>query len=153
MSNHSENASPVPAAEHDAVYVASRASLPERPQMWLRLRAGGWNNTSSWIDEAGEGQTACFTGLWKRIEDEIRRSRGVILYAEEQDMPLKGALIECGLALGMGKPVAVVLPGVRLEPRSMRPVGSWLAHPLVSIHETLEAAHAAVINTVAIAGK
>lgn len=140
-------------ARLNAVYVASRASLPERPAMWRGLRAAGWDITSSWIDEAGEGQTACFTGLWKRIEEEIRRSRGLILYAEEQDMPLKGALIECGIALGMGKPVAVVLPGVRLEPRSMRPVGSWLAHPLVSIHETLEAAHAAVVNSVAIAAK
>lgn len=115
------------------IYVASRASVPERPAMWRRLRSEGWRITSTWIDEAGEGETDSFMGLWWRIEQEVRAADGLVLYAQPEDLPLKGALVEVGMALGMGKPVAAVLPGVQLEPRTMRPVGSWLAHPRVVI--------------------
>jgi hypothetical protein len=122
------------------IYVASRASLPERPAMWRKLRdAHGWNITSTWIDEAGEGETAAFDELWLRIEREIQRSRGLILFAERDDFPLKGALIEVGMAIGMQKPVAVCLGGKPfLEPRSLRPVGSWLHHPRVKLFHTDE---------------
>lgn len=54
------------------------------------------------------------------------------LYAEAGDFPLKGAFIEVGMALSAGVPVVVVAPGVAIEPRSMRPIGSWMAHPLVT---------------------
>jgi hypothetical protein len=123
---------------NNQVYVASRASKPERPAMWRQLRDRGWPIISTWIDEAGEGETGSMTELWSRIEAEIRQSVGVVLYAEAEDLPLKGALIECGMAIGMGKPVAVVLPGIRLDARSMRPVGSWLAHPLVTFAASVE---------------
>lgn len=52
------------------IYVASRASIPARSQMWRDFRASG------------------------------HRISAVILYAETGDFPLKGALIECGIALG-----------------------------------------------------
>lgn len=45
------------------IYVASRASIPERGAMWRRFRAQGVPITSSWIDEDGEGQTADFREL------------------------------------------------------------------------------------------
>lgn len=113
------------------VYVASRASVPERSAMWRSLR--DYNHypiISSWIDEAGEGETADFGELWNRIALEIFRSRGLILYAERDDFPLKGALVEVGIALALGKPVAIVLD---FDPdgRTMKPIGSWIAHPLV----------------------
>lgn len=120
------------------IYVASRASTPQRSAMWRALRDDGWLITASWIDEAGEGQTGSFVELWHRIEREIRSSCGLILYAESADFPLKGAYIEAGLALGAGLPVAVVIPGVDLEPRSDRPIGSWIRHPRVRICATLE---------------
>ncbi|QOJ19521.1 MAG: hypothetical protein HRU77_01695 [Gammaproteobacteria bacterium] len=108
------------------IYVASRASIPERPAMWRALRAQGLRISSSWIDEAEEGQTDDFADLWHRIESEIRSSNGLILYAEKNDFPLKGALIEAGMAIGMGKPVAVVLPGEPFfEPPTYRPIGSY----------------------------
>lgn len=123
------------------VYVASRASVPERPAMWRTRRVLGWRISSSWIDEAGEGETADFGELWTRIEREIRRSDGLILYAEPCDFPLKGALIEVGLALAMEKPVAVVLGGgLLLEPRSLRPMGSWVAHPRCRVFNDLDEA-------------
>lgn len=110
------------------IYVASRASIPERSLMWRQLRDDGWQITSSWIDEAGEGETADFTELWDRIMREIAAARKLVLFAHSDDFPLKGAILEAGIALGMGKPVIVCLPGVRLDGRTKRPLGSWLAH-------------------------
>jgi hypothetical protein len=124
------------------IYVASRASLPRLSAMWRELRAGGWPIISTWIDEAGPGQTDDMGELWRRIESEIERSVGLILYAEPGDFPLKGALIECGIALGKGKRIGVVLPGVQLAAPSMWPIGSWIRHPLVSVCDTLEEARA-----------
>ena len=54
------------------------------------------------------------------------------------DFPLKGAYVEVGVALGLDIPVFAVLPGVELEPRSDRPVGSWIRHPCVTLCPTLE---------------
>ena len=125
---------------HPAVYVASRASIPERSQMWRDLRAGGWNITSTWIDEAGEGETEDLTELWDRIEEEIRSADGLILFAHGSDFPLKGAIVEAGMAIGMGKHVAIVLVDCELEKRSMRPLGSWAAHPRCVLCESLDEA-------------
>jgi len=123
------------------LYVASRASVPARSALWRKLRADGWAIASTWIDEAGEGETQCFAELWGRVEREIRASDGLVLYAEREDFPLKGALVEVGMALGMGKPVAVVLPGPPfLEPRSLRPLGSWLYHANCLLCPSLAAA-------------
>ena len=122
------------------ICVASRASVPERGAMWRRLRAEGWPIISTWIDEDGEGETGDFGELWHRIEREVTTASRLVFYAEPDDLPLKGALIEAGMALAAGVPVYAVLPGVQLEPRSMRPVGSWLAHPNVKIVDSIEAA-------------
>ncbi len=128
------------AAEARGIYVASRASIPERPMMWQGLRLKGWPIVSTWIDEAEEGETEDFGELWQRIRDEIASSAGVLLYAEGDDFPLKGALIECGIALGMGKPVATVLPYIAHDKRRMKVIGSWVAHPNVRNFELLEQA-------------
>lgn len=119
------------------IYVASRASLPERPALWRRLRSEGWVITSSWIDG---GQESDLGDLWTRIEQEIQAAAGVLLYAHPEDFPLRGALVECGMALGMGKPVALVLPGVEIEMPSFRPLGSWACHPRVQTFDSLEQA-------------
>ena len=115
-----------------SVYVASRASIPERSAMWRALRAEGARITSTWIDEAGDGETACFAELWDRIMAEIGAAEKLVLYARSADFPLKGALIEAGVALGMGKPVVVCLPDVILEGRTHRPIGSWVAYRRVT---------------------
>jgi len=128
------------------IYVASRASVPARPAFWRELRSQGWGITSSWIDASEE---PCFGTLWERIEQEIQASVGVVLYAQAEDFPLRGALIECGLALGMGKPVALVLPGVEVEVISFRPIGSWVCHPRVKRFETVEEARAWLLTPAA----
>lgn len=124
------------------LYVASRASVPDRPAMWRKLRdERGWKIVASWIDEAGEGETSDMGELWLRIEREIRQCDGLILYAEPGDFPLKGALVEVGIAIGAGKPIAVVISDMSiLEPRSLRPLGSWANHPSCRFCESIDQA-------------
>ncbi len=132
------------ARSHDepVLYVASRASLPARPAMWRQLRdEAGWCILSSWIDEAGVGETDDLQELWQRIETEIALCDGLILYVEEEDFPLKGALVEVGMALARDKPVAIVLGrDLKLEAGTLRPLGSWAWHPLCMLHHKLDAA-------------
>lgn len=123
------------------IYVASRASVSARPEMWRHLRdVDGWPIVSTWIDEAGAGETADLSELWHRIHVEIAVSAGLILYATEFDFPLKGAFIEAGMAIGRGLPVAVVLPDVKVSPGSFYPIGSWINHPNVKRFEDVHAA-------------
>ena len=122
-------------------YVASRASLPERPAMWKHFRDDlGIEITSSWIDEAGPGETADLGELWRRICDEIFESDCLVLYVEMGDFPLKGALIEVGIALGMDKPIRIVAPECEFPAPSYRPIGSWVNHPNVQFFVNLNEA-------------
>lgn len=118
----------------EGIYVASRV---HHAQMWKRLRLE-YPIVSTWIDEAGPGETKDFDDLWERIRKEIASARAFVLYAVAQDFPLKGALIEAGMAVALEKPVYVALEGVELEPRSMRPIGSWVLHSLVRRFESLD---------------
>jgi hypothetical protein len=119
-------------------YIASRVA---RAATWRRLRdTNGWKITSSWIDEAGADMSADLGTLWSRIETEIGRSERLILYVETEDFPLKGALIEVGMAIATRTPVRVVAPGVVLDPVSFRPLGSWIRHPLVTFYATMDEA-------------
>jgi hypothetical protein len=117
------------------IYVASRV---KRAEMWQCCRSEGAPIISTWIDEANEGDSADLGELWSRIEREVKSAERLVFYAETEDFPHKGALVEVGIALAAGIPVVCVLPGVTLEPRSMRPLGSWATHPLVSIRSDLK---------------
>ncbi|KQS55945.1 hypothetical protein ASG17_07795 [Brevundimonas sp. Leaf363] len=119
------------------VYVASRASIPERGQMWRDLRASGVNVTSTWIDEDGPGETADFADLWPRIQREVTSSERLVCYLEPDDFPIKGVLIEIGMALAAGVPVFIVAPDITLEGRTFRPLGSWVKHPAVTFCATV----------------
>lgn len=133
---------------NSGTYIASRASVPERAQAWRRLRdVDGWKITSTWIDEAGAGETPDLGVLWERIESEVARSERLVLYVEPEDFPLKGALVEVGMALAHKIPIRVVAPGVVLEPTSFRPIGSWVRHWLVTFCNTMdEALDGATVN-------
>ena len=125
----------------DGIYVASRASIPARAAMWREFRKEGVRINSTWIDEDGPGETDDFSQLWARIVQEIAASRALVLYAEPGDFPLKGALVEVGMALALGKPVIACLPDVQVDyAGSMRPVGSWMAHWLVTRCDNIDLA-------------
>lgn len=120
------------------IYVASRV---KQAPVWRRYRDMGVPIISSWIDEAGEGETECFSALWDRILGEISCSDALVFYAADlDDFPFKGALIEAGIAMAMHKPIFVCLEGVELEGRTMRPIGSWVLHESVTMCGKLDEA-------------
>lgn len=82
---------------------------------------------SGWLDQAHHEHTASpeqFAIHWLRDAVDIRACDGVLLYLPSiHDVP-RGALVECGMALGRGKwvlPVGVDHPAL----------GTWQHHPLV----------------------
>ena len=111
-------------------YVASKTTHAE---MWRQRRAAGEPIISTWIDEAGQGETACFADLWTRCIGEAMFARAVILYHQHVDQPLKGALVEVGAALAAGVPVFVVSDAAPL-------LGSFTNHPLITVVQSLDAA-------------
>lgn len=116
-----------------SIYTASRV---RHAPLWLAARADGFDIISTWIDEAGEGQSVSMMDLWHRCVDEARSADALILYREGEEM-LKGALVEMGAALGAGIPVyAVGFSGADTK------AFSFLNHPLVTRCETLKGAFA-----------
>lgn len=86
------------------IYIASKV---KHAQKWRHLRATGAPIISSWIDEAGEGQTTSYDELAERCLREVMDSKAVILYCEPGDV-LKGVLIEVGAALAANTQVYCV---------------------------------------------
>lgn len=120
------------------IYVASRV---RHARLWKLYRANGIPIISSWIDEAGAGETENLTELWDRIVSEISESRALVFYAAgPEDFPFKGALVEAGIALTLEKPVYVALEHVTLEGPTLRPIGSWVRHRNVLLVDDLEIA-------------
>ena len=115
--------------------------------MWKELREAGVNIISTWIDEAGPGQTASMSELWTRIELEIYSCDALFFYYDLKDGRLKGAIFEAGVALGAGKPVYLILPDARHHMSVIeKEIGSWVRHPkfkiCVSVGEALSALEA-----------
>lgn len=126
-------------------YIASRASLPERASAWRHLRdVDGYLIISSWIDVVIQPQNADDTkplhDIWENITHEVTTAERVIVYAEPDDFPLKGTLVEVGMALAVGTPIYLVLPGVEIDPETFRPIGSWINHPLVKLVDSMDEA-------------
>lgn len=85
-------------------YVASKTSHAWR---WRSLRDRGYRINSTWIDEAGEGESSDYADLAVRCIAEASAADVLILYCVATDA-LKGALIEVGAALAAGKEVRCV---------------------------------------------
>lgn len=122
----------------EKIYGASRASEPKRVEMWKSLRQRGVNIISSWIDKVGT--PVKYDELWTIVAKEIQEADKVVLYVEMEDFPMKGALVEIGMALALGKEVVIVCPGVEINQEDFRPLGSWINHPLVSFEDNIEKA-------------
>ena len=120
--------SPLTPERKQVLYVASRASQVRLPEMWRQLRREGWPIISTWIDEAGPGETESMVELWDLIVSEIRSADAMLFYADPESLPLKGAYVEVGIALAFGIPVLAII-------RNNANVGSWINHPLVDVCE------------------
>lgn len=97
---------PQPATpQRHGIYIASKTRHAER---WRFLRdMVGEPIISTWIDKAGEGESAGLDNLWRRCISEAANCEVLILYREPGDI-LKGGWIELGAALANGVPVFAV---------------------------------------------
>lgn len=87
------------------IYIASKTKHAER---WRYLRDKvGEPIISTWIDEAGEGESTDLNDLWHRCIREASSAELLILYREKEDI-LKGGWIEMGAALAAGVPVFAI---------------------------------------------
>lgn len=85
------------------IYIASKTKHADR---W-RTIASVHPVSSTWIYEAGEGETSDYDDLWNRCLTEAANSKALVLYREADDV-LKGGWIELGAALANGIPVHAV---------------------------------------------
>jgi hypothetical protein len=108
------------------IYGASKTSHASK---WIALRASGVPIISTWIDEAGAGQSASLVDLWIRCVREAANATALVMYVETGDV-LKGGYVEAGAALACGVPLFVVGPAQ----------GSWVEHPLVTRCASLDEA-------------
>jgi hypothetical protein len=144
-SHRLQDNTPAPAQALPSCYVASKT---HHAHLWKDWRTKGALIISTWIDEAGPGQTHSLSELWERIIQEIHRSDRLVLYVNPHDaQPLKGALVEVGMALMLQHPVYVVgLTGVQMLPQGVldndNRLGSWINHPLVTLLPQDAMAHA-----------
>lgn len=92
------------ADERRGIYIASKTKHADR---WKRLRSKGVPIISTWIDEAGVGETADFHDLWQRCLTESAGCSVLVSYREPGEV-LKGGWVEIGAALAKGVPVYAV---------------------------------------------
>lgn len=91
--------------ERAGIYIASKTKHARR---WRYLRDEMCEPIiSTWIDEAGEGETSDFNDLWKRCLKEATTCEVLVVYKEPEDV-LKGAWVEVGAALSFGIPVYAI---------------------------------------------
>lgn len=89
------------------IYIASKTIYAHE---WVKLRNAGTNIISTWIDEAGKGESKDLADLCGRCIKESLDCDAMIVYSEVGDY-LKGAFIEMGVALSVpGKPIYLVGP-------------------------------------------
>jgi hypothetical protein len=93
------------------IYVASKT---KHAAIWRDLRSKGVPINSTWIDEAGQGESEDLSDLAARCVSEASMAGALVLYSESDDV-LKGALIEVGAALASGVPVFSVGNSVSLS--------------------------------------
>lgn len=86
------------------IYIASKTRHADR---WKAMRTAGATIISTWIDEAGVGESPDLNDLWVRCISESATCAVLIVYRELHDV-LKGAWIELGVALARGTPVFAV---------------------------------------------
>lgn len=113
------------------------ASKTRHAPTWRGLRAAGVPVISTWIDEAGPGETASFPDLWSRCIREASTASALLVYAEEGDL-LKGGFVEVGAALGCGVPVFAV---------GTQAGWSFTSHPLVTKCESVAEALRLALRT------
>ncbi len=115
------------------IYTASKV---KHADTWKALRSGGYEIVSTWIDEAGAGETTDRADLAKRCIQECKDADCVLIYTEPGEY-LKGAFIEIGAALAADREIYAVGP-------VLPDTSVFRGHPRWHQHESLVAALAAI---------
>lgn len=105
------------------IYTASKT---QHAAKWKELKRLGYNIISTWINEAGPGETSDFTDLWVRCIEEATYADALLVYREPGEV-LKGAFVETGAALANKTPVFAI----GLDDQS------FCSHPLVTICDSV----------------
>jgi hypothetical protein len=114
------------------IYIASKTKHAAR---WRDLRDNhGIRIISTWIDEAGPGESPNRPDLARRCIAEASRADKFVLYCEPGEV-LKGALVEMGAALATGKYVFTVG-----ECENWPAESAFIDHPLVERFDDVVAA-------------
>lgn len=118
------------------IYFASKLS---HAKYFKRIRdewaVDGIDINSRWLDQATleldgpQLSSHDFHIFWLVDEEDVRQADALILYAEPADK-LRGALIEAGFAIALGKLVIVI--GDHPD------FGTWQHHPMVTRADTLD---------------
>lgn len=116
------------------IYTASKVIHADK---WRALRASGVEVSSTWIDEAGPGESGDYEELASRCIDEVSDSNALLLYCEPGEV-LKGALIEVGVAFAYNIRIFCVGECSSLSP-VFRKHGLWYDCP--DIKSALERAY------------
>ena len=132
-----------PSPTADALRVARRgiyfASKTKHANKWKALRQAGVPINSTWIDEAGEGESMDLNDLWMRCIHEASTASALVLYREPDDV-LKGGWIELGAALSNGVPVhAIGCEGFTVAHHEGIAHHASVADALATIRKTKEA--------------
>lgn len=93
---------------------------------------------SSWIDHIEDEPFYFPSALgkaWEKNLAEIRTCDMLLAYWERSDKPLRGALVEVGVALSIDKPVIVCGDDIGM---GEAPWGTWHHHPKVVIARFLD---------------
>ncbi len=86
------------------LYTASKTAHAPK---WRALQEHGVRICSTWIHEAGKGETADFGDLWCRCVQESSGCTALLCYREPGEV-LKGAFVEVGAALASDRLVMLV---------------------------------------------
>lgn len=126
------------------IYVASKTIHAPR---WRKLRDSGVNIISSWIDEAGEGETVDMGELWVRNIDEAFNAAALVALNRGGEL-MKGALAEIGAALAGETPVFWAGRESDFEGEEI----TLVRHPLVTRCISVEHAMRKAVAAAALAG-
>ena len=124
------------------VYIASKLKYAEQFRIYRSQWRPKINLHARWFDQATIEQTSKvspedFHIFWLVDEEDVKVADALIIYGERDDK-LRGALVEAGIAIAMGKLVIVV--------GDCADFGTWQHHPLVTRAGSFEHAKTMILR-------
>lgn len=125
------------------VYIAGKLDYAEQFRNYRRdWKPNGIDLHARWFDQAIIEQSGPVTPedmhiFWLVDEEDVKQADALILYGRPEDK-LRGALVEAGIAIAMGKLVIVV--------GESPDYGTWQYHPMVTRAASFEHAKTMILR-------